>query len=328
MLIGLVAAGILFGGSALYVLQQLQDRIDASGPHNSQQVIRIESGMSARAISKLLVDQGALRADDQELFLRFITQRKTVLKAGEFAIPARASLDAIATLLASNNVVSYKVTIPEGLTIKQIERTLDEVEGLEGNVTTWPPEGWLFPDTYHFQRGDTRQQVVDRMHARMQKVVEEIWQQQEQLPNYLATQADLVTLASVIERETGGAAERELVSSVFHNRLRIGMALQSDPTIIYYESEKLGVLDHDLKRAQMQRKQPYNSYINTGLPPTAIANPGRAALEATLNPRKNKLLYFVADAEGGHRFAETYQEHRRNINLYRRTLRQQRAAEN
>ncbi|MCH9781066.1 MAG: endolytic transglycosylase MltG [Alphaproteobacteria bacterium] len=317
--LGLAVFGGIIGGAVYYDITQ---RLYRPGPHEADTTLIVPRGQPTSAVITGLVDIGALAEKDKALMLRYIRYVEAVPKAGEFLIPAEASLVEVVELLESGDVVVRRFTIPEGLTHRQIDLLLQDVPGLTGEVTEWPEEGWLYPATYHFHLGDTRQAVIDRMNAKMIEVVDKIWEEHPRL-DVLENKEALVTLASVVERETGVDEERSLVASVFHNRLNIKMALQSDPTIIYWESEKLGVIDHPLKRSQMRRQQPYNSYINRGLPPTAIANPGLDALLATLNPAETDNLFFVADGKGGHLFAKTYAHHRRNINIYRRYLRNQ-----
>jgi UPF0755 protein len=245
------------------------------------------------------------------------------LRAGEYAIPAGASMLDIYAQLREGNTIQYFVTAPEGRTSAQIVRILNENAVLTGEITDIPAEGTLLPETYSFHRGDTRQHILDRMRADQQALIEELWPNRaEDLP--FDTPEEAIILASVVEKETGVAAERPLVASVFVNRLRRGIRLESDPTIIYgiTGGEPLG---RGIRRSELDNDEnPYNTYFVDGLPPTPIANPGRDAIAAVLNPPDTDYLFFVADGTGGHAFAATYREHQRNVANWRRIERERR----
>ena len=243
------------------------------------------------------------------------------LKAGEYAIPAHVSLRDLVQILASGRVVVRKVTIPEGLTVRQTLAALAEAEGMEGTVAAEAiKEGELLPATYNYVWGDERGRMVVRMRAAMTETLERLWRERRPgLP--LATPAEAVTLASIVEKETGRADERARIAGVFFNRLKAGMKLQSDPTVIYAVAEGRD-LGRTLTRADLRQPHPYNTYVIEGLPPGPIANPGRAALEAVMNPAVTDALYFVADGSGGHAFARTLDEHNRNVARWRRLMRE------
>jgi UPF0755 protein len=216
-------------------------------------------------------------------------------------------------------VVIRKLTIPEGLTSTQIRDILAKAEGLSGSPLT-APEGSLLPETYDYAWGDTRAGLIRRMAAAQRTTLEALWRERQTgLP--LTGPREAVILASIVEKETGAASERARVAAVFHNRLRRGMRLQSDPTIIYALTGGKTRLGRNLNRADLAIDHPYNTYRIKGLPPGPIANPGRAALIAVLNPVKSTELYFVADGSGGHAFAKTLKEHNRNVAKWRRLLR-------
>ena len=197
-------------------------------------------------------------------------------------------------VLSTGKSILYKVTVPEGLTSQQIVERLKGESNLTGDVIKLPAEGTLLPDTYQFSKGAPRQEIVDKMQGEMQKALAKLWEKrQPDLP--LRTIEEAVTFASIVEKETGKPDERERVAAVFYNRLKKGMRLQSDPTIIYGITGGQGTLGRGLTRAEIDTKTPYNTYQINGLPPGPIANPGKAALEATLNPAKTNDLYFVAD---------------------------------
>ena len=213
------------------------------------------------------------------------------------------------------------MTIPEGLTSEQIVARLLENPILTGPIKEIPKEGTLLPDGYRFARGTTREQVVQRMQQAQRRAVQDIWERrQPDLP--VQSPEHLVTLASIIEKETGRGDERHRVAAVFVNRLKQKMKLQSDPTIIYGLVGGKGTLGRPIMRSEIEQPTPYNTYVITGLPPGPIANPGRAALEAAANPSRTREVYFVADGSGGHAFSENYEQHQRNV----ARLRQDRAA--
>ncbi len=240
------------------------------------------------------------------------------LKAGEYEIKPHASMRDIMELLKSGKSVLYSLTIPEGLTVQQAWQRIAEHEALTGDMpAAMPPEGSLATDTLRFTRGATRQQMVDKLLADQKKLVEEVWERRSpDLP--LANIDEFVTLASIVEKETGRGDERSRVAGVFLNRLAKGMRLQSDPTILYgLFGGKGRPADRPIYQSDIDKPTPYNTYAINGLPPTPIANPGRAALEAVANPSKTTDLYFVADGTGGHVFASTLEEHNENVARYR-----------
>jgi UPF0755 protein len=234
------------------------------------------------------------------------------LKFGEYQFQKQASLrDVIATII-DGKVVQHTLTIPEGLTSEQIVQRLLENEVLTGNIRELPREGTLLPETFKFTRGMTREQMLQRMQQSQRRIVQEIWDHRSSdLP--LKTPDQLVTLASIIEKETGRPDERTRVAAVFVNRLKQRMRLQSDPTIIYGLVGGKGTLGRPIMRSEIDQPTPYNTYVIDGLPPGPIANPGRASLDAAANPARTKELYFVADGSGGHAFAETLDQHQKNV---------------
>lgn len=242
------------------------------------------------------------------------------LKAGEFSIPTKSSMADVAEILKSGKSILYPITAAEGLTSAQIVRLLVANPVLSGDVTISPAEGTLLPETYLFQRGSTRDEILTRMAEAMTKAVIPLWEDRaDELP--FDSMEDAVTLASIVEKETAIAAERPRIAAVFVNRLNRGMRLQSDPTIIYglNGGEPLG---RGIRLSELRGKTPYNTYVINGLPPTPIGNPGLAALEAVLNPPKSNELFFVADGTGGHVFASTNAQHQRNVAKWRRVERE------
>ncbi|AHF83307.1 4-amino-4-deoxychorismate lyase [Rhizobium leguminosarum bv. trifolii WSM1689] len=241
------------------------------------------------------------------------------LKAGEYEIKARASMRDIMELLKSGKSILYSVSFPEGLTVRQMFDRMLQDTVLEGDLpAALPTEGSLRPDTYKFSRGTKRSEIIEQMAAAQQKLVDQIWDKRDSsLP--LRSKEEFVTLASIVEKETGVPDERAHVASVFLNRLGKGMRLQSDPTIIYGLFGGEGKpADRPIYQSDLKRDTPYNTYVIKGLPPTPIANPGKDALEAVANPWKTQDLYFVADGTGGHVFAATLEEHNANVKRWRK----------
>jgi UPF0755 protein len=247
------------------------------------------------------------------------------LKAGEYQIKPGASMREILATLTSGKSVLYSLTIPEGLTVEQIWGRIAASDALTGEMPKIiPPEGALFADTQRFAKGTTREEIVAKLVGDQKKLVDEIWARRA--PNLpIENVDDFVTLASIVEKETGQNDERSRVAAVFMNRLNKGMRLQSDPTILYgLFGGKGRPADRAILKSDIEKPTPYNTYTIDGLPPTPISNPGRAALEAVANPSKTNDLYFVADGSGGHAFAATLDEHNANVARWR-DLEKQRA---
>lgn len=238
------------------------------------------------------------------------------LQPGEYEFPANASIDKVLSIIASGRVKTYKVTIPEGWTTQMAVARVTENEVLTGDVTAVPVEGAILPETYVFPRGLTRQKMLDDMQAAQAKMLDEAWKARA-VNDVLKTKEEAVTLASIVEKETAIPEERPVIASVFLNRLKQGMRLQSDPTTIYGLVGGKGKLDRGLTKDDLASDTAYNTYEIDGLPPGPIANPGRASLEAVLNPPDTGYLYFVADGSGGHAFAKTLEEHNANVAKWR-----------
>jgi UPF0755 protein len=248
--------------------------------------------------------------------LTVLDGNRGALKRGEYAFKAGASMNEIENELLAHHVVRYKITIPEGLTSEQIVDRLREDTVLTGDIREPPREGSLMPDTYYFERGDTRLSILSRMAKMQAKTVEEVWKQRApDLP--IKSPGEMVTLASIVEKETGKTEERPHVAGVFVNRLEKHMRLGSDPTIVYGLALGKGTLGRSITKADLNQSTPYNTYIIEGLPPGPICNPGKAALEAVAKPVRSKDLYFVADGTGGHAFAETLDQHQKNVARWR-----------
>ena len=210
-----------------------------------------------------------------------------------------------------------RVTIAEGTTSWQVVEALKTVDILTGDIAQVPDEGYLAPDSYEIKAGDTREDVLGRMQQAQKRRLEEVWAQRSETTP-VQTRGDLLTLASIIEKETGVADERFTVASVFANRLEKGMPLQTDPTVIYGVTQGKGPLGRGLRKSELRKDTPWNTYVNRGLPPTPIANPGLASLQAALKPAATDFIFFVADGTGGHAFAVTLKEHNRNVGAWRK----------
>lgn len=285
-------------------------RLDAPGPLPADRTVVVPPGTTAQLATALTDDELVTRPLEFRL-AAWVTRNDAALRHGEFAFPAHASLRQILTILRTARRVQHRITIPEGLTAAQIARLLDRTDLLDGDLLL-PAEGAVLPQTYAFERGTLRTVLLDRMIAAMDKQRDEIWAGRAQgLP--LADPAEMVTLASLVERETARPEERAHVAAVFFNRLRLGMRLQSDPTVVYVASFGLGSLDHPITRTELDNINLYNTYRIPGLPAGPIASPGVAALRAVAQPIASDDLYFVADGAGGHSFARTLEDHNRNV---------------
>ncbi len=284
---------------------------------NTNFIVRNGAGIAEIAAN---LERGNVVSDGR--IFRFVSQAyldNDTLKAGEYEIKAHATMKEIMELLKSGRSILYSVSLPEGLTVKQMFARLLDDPVLEGDLPAGlPAEGTLRPDTYKFSRGTKRAEILQQMMTAQEKLVDQIWERRDSdLP--IKTRAEFLTLASIVEKETGRADERPRVASVFINRLEKNMRLQSDPTIIYGIFGGDGKpADRPIYKSDLDRETPYNTYVIRGLPPTPIANPGRAALEAVANPSRTPDLYFVADGTGGHIFAETLDEHNANVKRWRK----------
>jgi UPF0755 protein len=324
-LLRLVLLLLVLGAAAAIAVGWGWKRYTGPGPLAEERTVVIERGAGVNAISQRLADEGVLPDPwTLRIGVRLFGDGRS-LKAGEYRFPAHVSPQAVLGKLTTGDVVQRQVTVPEGLTSHQVVELLAAAEGLAGEVATTPPEGTLLPETYAFTLGDSRAALLERMRTGMQAALAELWAKRApELP--LKSPEEAVTLASIVEKETGVAAERPRVAAVFVNRLKRGMPLQSDPTVIYAltggkaasVANGEGILGRSLTRADLQADHPYNTYRNPGLPPGPIANPGRASIEAVLNPPATNELYFVADGTGGHAFAETLDEHNRNVAKWRK----------
>jgi UPF0755 protein len=296
-------------GAGLFIGKQ---RFEAPGPLPEDKVVNIPRGLGIRDIADLLQREGVI--DQPYVFMGGVVVLKArgELKYGEYQFSKQSSVADVVETITEGKVVQHAFTVPEGLTSEQIVARLLENDGLTGQIKEIPREGTLLPETYRFTRGMTREQIIQRMQQAHRRVLHEVWEHRLQdLP--IKTPEQLVTLASIVEKETGKPDERTRVAAVFVNRLKTRMRLQSDPTIIYGLSGGKGSLGRPILKSEIEQPTPYNTYVVDGLPPGPIANPGRASLEAAANPARTKELYFVADGTGGHVFSDNYAEHQKNV---------------
>lgn len=287
------------------------------GPLTTEKTVVIESGSSVNGIAEQLVEEDVLK---NALTLRLAARvygLDNTLQAGEYLFSPNISTRTVLNKLATGDVIDRQITIPEGLTTEAIGTLLMENQGLVGDMPQNLAEGSLYPDTYKFRYGLTREALVARMQQRMEQEIKDAWNNRaDNLP--ISSPEELVVLASIVEKESAIGSERPEVASVFVNRLKKGMKLQADPTVIYGASNYFG----NIRRAHLREDHPYNTYIHHGLPPGPIANPGRDALQAAANPAITEHLYFVADGTGAHVFASTYKEHKENVKRYVKIYRQ------
>ncbi len=322
---GLLTFAVVVAGALMFGLLTLERQVQAQGPLTQDKVVLIPKGTGTSDMAELLTREGVV--SDPNLFelYAYLNRSKGQLKAGEFQFKAGTSVeDAIDTLI-QGKAIQHAFTVPEGLTSEQIVARLRENDLLTGNINEVPREGTLLPDTYHFERGTSRQQLINKMQAEAREALVKAWAKRS--PDLaIKTPSELVILASIVEKETGKGEERPRVAGVFLNRLSKRMKLQSDPTIVYGIVGGKGTLGRGILRSEIERATPYNTYVIEGLPPGPIANPGRAALEAVANPLKTRDLFFVADGTGGHVFAETLDQHNRNVARWRQIERARQAA--
>jgi UPF0755 protein len=286
------------------------------GPLTEDKVVVIEREDDGGPIGDQLERDGVIDSSLWFVAMTVLDGSRGTLKRGEYAFKAGVSLREVEAELASGKVVQHKITIPEGLTSDQVVQRLRDNDVLVGDIKETPREGSILPDTYLFARGETRQALLTIMTKAQAKAVDEIWAKRaSDLP--IKSPGELVTLASIVEKETGKQDERPHVAGVFINRLRRHIKLESDPTIVYGLVFGKGTLGHSISKAELEQATPYNTYIISGLPPGPICNPGRAALEAVANPSTTKDIFFVADGTGGHAFAETLDQHLKNVARWR-----------
>lgn len=317
-----VVLALTGGGAGFW----LYSGFNKPGPSPQDTIVIIKPGSGVGAIANELTAVGIIA--DPFVFrigMRFLSDKKPV-KAGEFLFPAKISSREAIQLLQVGKTVARRVTFAEGLTSYEIMQQLSQTEGLTGSVGQLRPEGALLPETYHFSFGDRRSDILERMSVAMNELVGELWMKRDQgLP--IKTLEEAITLASIVEKETGVASERGRVAGVFINRLRKGIRLQTDPSVVYGLTQGEGPLGRALTRSDLKQATPFNTYRIKGLPPTPIANPGRKSLLAVMHPMTTDDFYFVADGTGGHAFARTLKQHNKNVARWRKIERARRNRE-
>jgi UPF0755 protein len=325
-ILALFVLGLLAVGGVLFYGAQ---RFYAEADRPEEETFIVERGASLMRVAEGLELAGLV--ENRYIFFTgaYVLKKQSQIKAGEFNIPPRASMSEILKEITEGTPVQHAVTVPEGFTVWQAIDRLNGEDLLTGEIASLPPEGSILPQTYAYDRGAKREVVLQRMLDDMSKALADVWATCN--PSVcgptgpIKTQKDLLILASIVEKETGIASERPQVAAVFINRLKRGMRLQSDPTIIYGITKGASVLGRDLKKSEIEAKNDYNTYQMDGLPIGPIANPGIDALKAVANPAPTADLYFVAagaDPSQGHLFAPTYKQHQQNVAKYRAALRQ------
>lgn len=295
----------------------------AQGPLTESKVVLVEKGWGLNRIAYSLETEGVISNPLMFRISAHLLGRHDSLKAGEYEFEPGESIAAIQEKIHDGRIYGRKFTVPEGLTSFQVVKLLNANETLKGKVANIPEEGSLLPETYHYQSSDTKKSKIEQMQKAMEEAITELWpKRREDLP--FSTQEEAVILASIVEKETGVSSERKKVAGVFINRLRRGIPLQTDPTVIYaltmgkVQDSGKGPLGRRLLKKDLSVDSPYNTYKYRGLPPGPIANPGKAALEAVLHPEEHDYIYFVADGTGGHSFAKSLKEHNQNVAKWRK----------
>lgn len=301
-------------GIAAYVLIK---PIYSPQSFEKEEIFLVKKGHSVYEIADDLVQQNLMPNRLTFFTAGLISASLPRLKPGEYAIPPHSTPIEIVKIIASGKRLIRKLTIPEGLTVAAIVKKIQEAPAMEGTIDLIPAEGTLLPETYTYEYGQDRQKMLNHLKKSMEKCLEKALKNK---PNdsILKTPQQVLVMASIVEKETGVASERARVAAVFLNRLRLGMRLQSDPTVIYGITLGQYKLDRPITKADLKNETPYNTYTIDGMPPTPIACPGRQAIEAVLNPSSNDDVYFVADGTGGHAFARTLDAHNENVRAWRK----------
>ncbi|MFC2303641.1 MAG: endolytic transglycosylase MltG [Cardiobacterium hominis] len=303
---------------------QYQKALNAPLVAEGDGIITVKRGDTLASLNRELVQRGVIHSDWVLPVYARLNPQAANIKAGDYRIDASASLPSLMNDITNGKVVVYNITVVEGKTFKDLRASLVQTAGIEHTLNDktdaqiatllgidGSPEGWFMPETYQFHRGSSDLELLKRMYGEMQRTLEQEWPNRaDGLP--LANPYQALTLASIIEKETGVASERPQIAGVFVRRLQKDMLLQTDPSVIYGAADYHG----DLTRKHLQTDTPYNTYINKGLPPTPIALPGKASIQAALHPADGDSLYFVADGKGGHTFSATYEEHQQAVARY------------
>lgn len=320
-IIAVCALLTFFGGLALAGYAAINYKYERAQDGPSDQIaFTVPRGAGLSTIAQSLEKEGFI---ESEFLFKLVTKMRgneSKFKAGEFYLSKNMSMASVYEKLANGKAILYPVTAAEGLTSAMIVRSLDEVSTLKDDNPAVPAEGTLLPETYLTPRGMTQSQLLQKMALAQKQLLDEAWEQRDPtIP--VKTKEEAIILASVVEKETGIGMERGMVAGVFTNRLRKGMKLQSDPTIIYgiTKGEPLG---RRIRRSEIDRRTDWNTYQIPALPKTPICNPGKDAILSVLNPAETDALFFVADGTGGHAFAKTLREHERNVAKWRKIQRE------
>ena len=302
----------ILAGAAGYGFLYFNTYVQSDGPSTSETVVMLPRGSGLSTIVGKLEQAGVIEHPWLFQLAVRLGGHDRGLKAGEYAFPAGATPNDVIAMLTEGKSLLRRLTVIEGQTVAEIFRLLDQAEGLTGDLPQKPNEGTLLPETYLYSQGDTKAGLVKRMQTAMTEVLEAAWAGRDEGLPYASPEEALI-MASIVDKETAVAEERFEVAAVFVNRLRLGMRLQSDPTIIYGLTGGEGPLDRELTRQDWKLDDPYNTYVIDRLPPGPIGNPGRESVEAVMRPADVDFLYFVADGTGGHAFALTLDEHNENV---------------
>ncbi len=320
---GFLSFLMLAAVGGVVMLAVAERKLSTPGSLSADKVVFIAPRTEVVEVIDQLASAGVIDQPTLVKISLWLEGRWSQVKAGEYVFKREASLRDVMDTIVSGRQLLHSVTIPEGLTSEQIVQRLKEMDVLAGDIRQIPPEGTLLPETYRVTRGMSRNDLIRKMQLDQNRLVDQVWEKRG--PNLpLRSKYEMVTLASIVEKETGRADERTRVAAVFHNRLNKRMRLQSDPTIVYGIAGGKGTLGRPILRSEITRPTAYNTYVIEGLPPGPIANPGRAALEAVVNPSRTSDLFFVADGTGGHAFAETLDQHNRNVSRWRQIERDMR----
>lgn len=308
----MVTLWLMFGVGGVY----------STADHGEDKIIIIEKGSRQEDIVRVLLDKNLIKNQYVFYAALFLAREYGKLKAGEFLIPEHARPYDIVKILCCGRVIVHSATFPEGITVAEIVEKINSLDNLKGSISHIPEEGMLLPETYTYVYGDTRQSIIDRMEKAMSQTINELWEKHKESLFYKDPR-EAIIMASIVEKETGKSSERSRVAAVFLNRLKKGMKLQSDPTVIYGLTLGKSKLGRSITKRDLKSETIFNTYLIGGLPPAPIACPGAQALKAAFNPLDTDDLYFVANGSGGHNFSKTYAQHNIHVQNWRRIERGQ-----
>ena len=308
---------LITGGVFLYLIF---NALNTPQTLSSPQEIIIKKGTTLNQTASILEEHKIIKNANLFILYARLNKLSSKLKAGEYLFENTYTIKDVAEKLINGDVISRTITIPEGKALVEILEIINNHPHLTGKITISLKEGDILPETYHFTKGTSRDEIIQKSKLAMEKALDKAYKNLSQ-DSPIKSKEELLILASIIEKETGLKNERSLVSSVFNNRLKIGMRLQTDPTVIYAVTNGKMNLNRPLYKKDLSYNSPYNTYLYNGLPPSPICSPGTEAIVSASNPANTKFLYFVADGiTGGHRFATNLNEHNKNVALYRKAL--------